>query len=32
MDIDSELVMKLYDCIKDSPNGMFERNIPEHFQ
>lgn len=32
MDLNSELVLKLYDCLKDSPNGMIERYIPEHFQ
>lgn len=32
MDLDTELVMKVYDCLKQSPYGMFERNIPEHFQ
>lgn len=32
MDLNSELVLKIYDCVKESPHGMFERNIPEQFQ
>lgn len=32
MDPDSEVAMKLFDVLKDSPNGIFLRNIPDMFQ
>lgn len=32
MDLESELVAKLFDCLKESAHGMFLRNIPDLFQ
>lgn len=32
MALDRELVAMVYECLSESPYGMFEKNIPEQFQ